>query len=193
MDGPQGLPAGAAGSHSSAASHRRVDRSGNFALNQETAPANRYNGHIRGVMRSSFPPAQEQQEGVEVIESQAIEKVVRAFVKGLQEGDIALLAQHFTRDALIHRYEGGRCESRSPEDFLATLEPLPSPDVAGMALQGLEHGGDVAHVYVRHAADGATVTDYLALEKVAGQWKIASRSFHLEPAGAIVAPGRQAA
>lgn len=126
-------------------------------------------------------------------ESQAIEKVVRAFVRGLQEGNIALLAQHFTRDAMIHRYEGGRCESRSPEDFLSTLEPLPAPDVAGLALQGLDYADDVAHVYVRHAEQGATVTDYIALEKVGGQWKIASRSFHYEPAGAAIEPGRQAA
>lgn len=125
-------------------------------------------------------------------ESQAIEKVVRTFVKGLQEGNIALLAQHFTRDAMIHRYEGGRCDSRSPEDFLATLEPLPAPDVAGMALQGLDYAGDVAHVYVRHAGGGATVTDYIALEKTGGQWKIAGRAFHHEPDGAVTT-GRQAA
>lgn len=126
-------------------------------------------------------------------ESQAIEKVVRTFVRGLQEGNIALLAQHFTQDAMIHRYEGGRCHSCSPEDFLAHLEPHPAPEVAGLALQGLDHAGDVAHAYLRHAEAGVTVTDYIALEKVRGQWKIAGRSFHAEPAGRARAPDRAAA
>lgn len=128
-----------------------------------------------------------------MIESQAIKKVIQAFVRGLQEGNIPLLAQHFTTEAMIHRYEGGRCETRSPEDFLASLEPLPALDVAGLALQGLDYEGDVAHAYVRHAEAGATVTDYIALEKVGGQWKISGRSFHHEPAGRALAPDRQAA
>lgn len=128
-----------------------------------------------------------------MIESQAIKKVIQAFVRGLQEGNIPLLAQHFTTDAMIHRYEGGRCETRNPEDFLSSLEPLPAPDVAGLALQGLDYEGDVAHAYVRHAAGGATVTDYIALEKVNGQWKIAGRSYHHDPASRAIVPGRQAA
>lgn len=128
-----------------------------------------------------------------MIESQAIKQVVYAFVRGLQEGNIPLLAQHFTTDAMIHHYEGGRCETRRPEDFLASLEPLPTLDVAGLAFQGLDYEGDVAHAYLRHPEGGATVTDYIALEKVGGQWKIAGRSFHHEPVGRVIEPGRQAA
>lgn len=128
-----------------------------------------------------------------MVESQAIKKVIEAFVKGLQEGNIPLLAQYFTRDAMIHRYEGGRCETRSPEDFLAALEPLPAPDVAGLALQGIDYAGDVAHAYVRHAEGGVAITDYIALEKIGGQWKIAGRAFHHEPAGCALGPDRQAA
>lgn len=128
-----------------------------------------------------------------MIESQAIKKVIEAFVKGLQEGNIPLLAQSFTTDARIHRYEGGRCETRSLEDFLAALEPLPVPDVAGLALQGLDYAGDVAHAYVRHAEGGVAITDYIALEKVGGLWKIAGRAFHHDPVGCAREPDCRAA
>lgn len=125
--------------------------------------------------------------------SQSIEKVVRTFVKGLQEGNPELLRQLFTADAELHFYQGGRCQTRRPADFLAGLAPQAAPEVATLTLQGLDHAGDVGHAYLRHAQGGVALTEYLSLRHEAGGWKIASRSWHAEPAGAASAPDRQAA
>lgn len=126
-------------------------------------------------------------------ESQSIEKVVRTFVQGLQEGNPELLQQLFTADAELHFYQGGRCQTRTPADFLASLSPQAAPEVATVTLQGLEHAGDVGHAYLRHAQGGVALTEYLCLSREGAQWKIASRSWHAEPAGAATAPDRQAA
>ncbi|HEX4870424.1 MAG TPA: nuclear transport factor 2 family protein [Moraxellaceae bacterium] len=126
-------------------------------------------------------------------ETQSVERVVRAFVQGLQEGNVPLLQQHLAREATINRYQGGRRESLAPDAWLATLAPRHPPEVAGLALQGIEAAGDVAHAYLCHVLDGHRYTCYLALEKREGAWKITSRSYHQEPASDAVAPGRQAA
>jgi ketosteroid isomerase-like protein len=128
-----------------------------------------------------------------VIASQSIEKVVRAFVKGLQEGDIPLLMQHFTTDAVIQYYEGGRCETRRPADYFANLSRFSRTAGSDCRIEGIDTLGDVAHAYVSYVQSGRAITDYLALQQVDGAWKIASRSFHADPLGDALTPGRQAA
>lgn len=131
-----------------------------------------------------------QARGKPVIASQSIEKVVKTFVMGLQEGDIPLLMQQFTTDAVIQYYGGGCCETRSPADYFASL---PRTAASGCRIEGIDALGDVAHAYVSYVQGGSAITDYLALRQVDGAWKIASRSFHADPIGDAMAPGRQAA
>lgn len=128
-----------------------------------------------------------------MIASQSIEKVVRAFVTGLQEGDIPLLMQHVTTDAVIQYYEGGCCETRRPADYFATLSRFSRTPASGCRIEGIDTLGDVAHAYVSYVQGGCAITDYLALQQVDGAWKITSRSFHADPLGDALAPGRRAA
>lgn len=128
-----------------------------------------------------------------MIASQSIEKVVKAFVMGLQEGDIPLLMQQFTTDAVIQHYEDGRCETRGAADYFASLSRFARTPMAGCRLEGIDTLGDVAHAYVSYVLGGCAITDYLVLQQVDGAWKIASRSFHADPLGDALEPGRRAA
>lgn len=125
-----------------------------------------------------------------MIASQSIEKVVKTFVMGLQDGDIPLLMQQFTTDAVIQHYEAGRCETHRPVDFFASLTRTAG---SGCRIEGIDACGDVGHAYVSHVQGDCAITDYLALQQVDGAWKIASRSFHADPIGDAIAPDRQAA
>lgn len=111
----------------------------------------------------------------------AVETVVRSFVAGLHEGDVARVQAQFARDAVINGYYEGECIRQDLHGYIGVVKRMPPPvlmdEAVEVHLTGLEVSDNVAVVRVRYLYEALYYTDYLALMKLDGEWKIVSRLF----------------
>lgn len=120
--------------------------------------------------------------GSQVSDYEAVERVVKAFVTGLHEGDVVRVQAQFAKDAVVNGCYEGECIRQDLHGYLGVVKRNPPPVLLGedadMHLTGVEVSGGVAMVRVRYLYEALFFTDHLSLLRIDGEWKIVSRLFH---------------
>jgi hypothetical protein len=111
-------------------------------------------------------------EGEPVTDLQSIEAGIRAFFRGLHEGDPARMQTQFARDTVISCYEGGECVARHAGAWLQELAQAPRPSL-DLVIEGIDALGDTAHAYVSVFRGAQRSTKFFSLSRQDGAWRIA--------------------
>lgn len=113
---------------------------------------------------------------------EAVETVVKAFVAGLHEGDVARVQAQFAKDAVVNGYYEGECIRQNLQGYIGVVKRNPPPalldEEVDVHLTAVDVTGNVAMVRVRYLYEALVYTDHLSLLKIDGDWKIVSRLFH---------------
>lgn len=135
-----------------------------------------------GLSRRPRGGRQRYRRGCLVSDYEAVETVVKSFVAGLHEGDVARVQAQFAKDAVVSGYYEGECIRQDLHGYIGVVRRNPPPALLDEALDvhltALELCGNVALVRVRYLYEALYYTDYLSLLKIDGAWKIVSRLFH---------------
>lgn len=108
-----------------------------------------------------------------------LEKYLQAHATG--QGDF--IRQAFHPDAKIMSIRDGKLMSLTAEEFAARFNGKPAPDEAKRKrwIDSVEVIGDTAVGKIILDYPNAKLTDYMALHKIGGDWKIVHKSFQSEP------------
>lgn len=113
---------------------------------------------------------------------EAVETVVRSFVSGLYEGDVARVQAQFAKDAVNNGYYEGECIRQDLHGYISVVKRMPPPalmdEEVDVHITSLEVTDNVAMARVRYLYEALYYTDHLGLMKLDGYWKIVSRLFH---------------
>jgi hypothetical protein len=122
--------------------------------------------------------------GQEVSELQAIRAVVDAHYQALHDGDLSALQALFLKGAAISGHYEDDCLVQDLAQHLAFLKRLPTPALLGEELEltvsALDTVGNIAQVRTHYLFEALQFTDFLALMKIEGEWRIVSKLFRHE-------------
>jgi hypothetical protein len=109
-----------------------------------------------------------------------------AYTKAHETGNGDFIRQSFHKDARIFGYMRGNFVSWSVEEYAARFSGKPADDEAQRkrSIEIIDLTADAAVGKVTLDYPTVRFTDYMALLKVNGAWKIMNKSFHAEPRNA---------
>jgi len=123
---------------------------------------------------------------MDVEDRKLIEETVQLYFDGLYYGDVEKLKLAFHPAATVAGYFKGTPNLVPLEAFLKRVAERQSPKEAGeaydMRIASIDTKGQVGFVKVEDLYVGLRFTDYLALYKVDGKWRIISKGYYHEPA-----------
>jgi hypothetical protein len=116
-------------------------------------------------------------------EIKAASEPLAAYIKAQETGNGDLIRQAFHKDAKIVGYFRGSFVAWSVEEYAARFSGKPADDEAKRKrrFEIIDLTGDAAVGKVTLEYPTVTFTDYMALLKVDGVWKIMGKSFHAAP------------
>ena len=111
-----------------------------------------------------------------------IAQTVQYYFDGLYHSDTELLKKAFDPGAFLHGYFEGQLVHMPFESWLKQVEQRPAPAKNGedydMKIVSVDITDNIAQVKVFDLYLGKSFTDYLALIKVDGNWRIMNKMFH---------------
>jgi hypothetical protein len=115
----------------------------------------------------------------------SVEAVVQTYFDGLYEGDADKLAEAFDPSADLRWLEKGELKILTVPDWLAWVRKRPSGKAQGKAREDfivtIDRSDDnTAFIKVRCQLPPRYFTDYLVAMKLAGGWKIVSKSYRYD-------------
>lgn len=115
-------------------------------------------------------------------ELQAIESQILAYFQGLHEGNIDLIQKVFLPAAEIFGYYEGDKVTLKLHEYLNILKRMSPPvmldEEFDMRIDGIDQIGLIASVRTRYLFQALRYTEYLALMKIDGEWRIVNKTFH---------------
>ncbi len=114
-----------------------------------------------------------------------IEQVLQTYFDGLYEGDTAKLGSAFHDVAHLFSVEDGKLADMSREQWFAMVRGRQSAQARDLprrdwVVQIDRSGPNTAYAKVQCQIPPRYFTDYLTLVKLAGGWKIVSKTYHTE-------------
>jgi len=111
-----------------------------------------------------------------------ITQTVQYYFDGLYHSDTEMLEKAFDPDAFLHGYFEGHLVHVPFKAWLKQVEDRPAPSKNGeaydMKIVSVDITDNIAQVKVFDLYLGKSFTDYLALIKVDGNWRIMNKMFH---------------
>jgi hypothetical protein len=106
------------------------------------------------------------------------------YMRGHAEDNAAHMRAAFLPTARIESVRGGPLTSWTLDVYCQRFKGQPAPDEAQRrrTIDALDIHGTAASARVTLVHGGVTFTDYFVLLKTEGGWKIASKTFHADPA-----------
>jgi hypothetical protein len=110
-----------------------------------------------------------------------ITSVVQLYIDGARDGDVGKLKEAFHPDARMFGSLAGQRFDMPIGEFFAMADGQPA-DIEGSyqgRITAVEQVGDAASVVVEERGYWGTVsfTDYFALSRINGEWKIVNKTF----------------
>lgn len=111
---------------------------------------------------------------------------MQAYVRAHETGDPAHLRQAFSADAKVIGYRNGALVTMTLDEYAAKFSGRPAPDEAQRrrSIEIIDQTVDAAVGKVVLDYPAIKFTDYMALLKIDGQWRIVNKSFHAQPKAA---------
>ena len=111
----------------------------------------------------------------------AVREILDRYVEG-SAGDVDLLRSIFHPDALMNGHFNGRLGIGSPEPFfheVEAMDPASNDSAYRAEVESIQVVGDVATAtLVETGFLGSDFVDFFHLIRVAGEWKIISKTYH---------------
>lgn len=110
------------------------------------------------------------------------EEVIKTYIRGTFEGDVAVLKSVFHPDAHMAGFLGGEASHGTPQPFLDVIGANPSVKSSGAPYETeityLQMDGDIANAtLVERGLLGMTFTNHFQLMREDGQWRIVSKTY----------------
>ncbi|KQW93441.1 3-hydroxyisobutyrate dehydrogenase [Massilia sp. Root418] len=108
---------------------------------------------------------------------------VENYVKAHATGDAAYIRKAFHPDARIYSYRDGKLQALTVEEFAKLFSGKPAADEARRVrrIENVDVSGSAGSAKVYLDYPNVTFTDYMALLKVDGEWKIMNKTFNGVP------------
>lgn len=109
----------------------------------------------------------------------AITSAVQLYVDGARTGDVDRLKQAFDERAWMFGTLGGQRVDIPITEMIAMVEKQPMGETYEARITSVEQVGDAAIATVEESGCWGSVsfTDFLALSKIDGEWKVVSKVF----------------
>ena len=118
-------------------------------------------------------------------EVEAVERVVWTYLDGLYEGDTEKLGQAFHEVSHLYSVSDGGVADLPREKWLEFVKGRPSPKSKGLKrtdrIVSIDFSGpETAFVKLECSIHPRYFTDYLTLLKLAGGWKVVSKTYRTD-------------
>lgn len=116
-------------------------------------------------------------------EEPAIRAALEHYLAGHATGDGAHHRAAFHRVANLYFVRGDSFDTRTGADYIAASSGRPAPDEAQRRrrIVMIDRTGDAAVAKIELDYPSAVLTDYMALLKSGGEWRIVNKIFHAAP------------
>jgi hypothetical protein len=116
-------------------------------------------------------------------ERAAVERAVGFYLDGWMTGNVESLRKGFHPDARLFFVRNDSLQQLTQEQWYARIAQGPRPAADGRHIEVVSSdvANSVALVKVRSRTPTGGATDYLALAKFGGEWKIVNKTFQFEP------------
>jgi hypothetical protein len=113
-------------------------------------------------------------------EEPAVRKALGYYLEGHATGKGSAYAQVFHPDAKLFFNRDGKFSQVTSADYIARATGAPAPDEAQRKrrIDFIDVTGDAAVARITLEYPGVTMTDYMSLIKVDGEWRIVNKIFH---------------
>ena len=105
------------------------------------------------------------------------------YIKGHATGDGEFMKKAFHPEAKLFWYRDGKLNQRASADYIAGFNGKPAPDEAQRKrwIESVKITGNTGFGVIVLDYPTVKLTDYMALLKVDGEWKIINKTFYSEP------------
>ncbi len=105
------------------------------------------------------------------------------YLKAHATGEGEYIRKAFHPDAKIMSYRDGKFQQLTAAEFAARFSGKPAADEAQRKrrIVNLDIVGNTATAKIELDYPNALITDYMALMKIDGEWKIVNKIFYVEP------------
>lgn len=116
-------------------------------------------------------------------EDAAVRAAIDHYFRGHATGDGAHFRKVFHPSSKLYWIRDGQIAERTSEDYIAGSPGKPAADenVRKRTVEWIDVTGDTAVAKLRLDYPGVVLTDYMALLKVNGEWKIVNKIFNRAP------------
>lgn len=113
-------------------------------------------------------------------EDAAVRAAIEHYFQGHATGDGAHFRKVFHPESKLVFIRDGKYASRTSEEFIAGSSGKPAADEAQRkrTIDWIDVTGDAAVAKITLTYPAVTFTDYMALLKIDGEWKIVNKLFH---------------
>lgn len=115
-------------------------------------------------------------------EDAAVRAAIEHYFQGHATGDGAHFRKVFHPESKLFFMREGKFAQRTSEEYIAGASGKPAEDEAQRkrAIDWIDVTGDTAVVKLTLTYPAVTFTDYMALLKIDGEWKIVNKMFHAD-------------
>jgi hypothetical protein len=116
-------------------------------------------------------------------EEAAIRRALDHYLAGHATGDSAHFRAAFHKVANLYFVRGDTVATRTGDAYIASAGGKPAPDEAQRRrrIVSIDRTGDAAIAKIELDHPNALLTDYMALLKSGGEWRIVNKIFHTAP------------
>jgi hypothetical protein len=116
-------------------------------------------------------------------EEAAIRRALDHYLAGHATGDSAHFRAAFHKVANLYFVRGDTVATRTGDAYIASAGGKPAPDEAQRRrrIVSIDRTGDAAIAKIELDHPNALLTDYMALLKTGGEWRIVNKIFHTAP------------
>jgi hypothetical protein len=121
--------------------------------------------------------------GAQNKEEAGVREAIEHYFRGHATGDGEHFKKAFHLEAKLFWIRDGKLSQRTAADYIAGARGTPAPDEAQRKrrITSLDITGNAAIVKVMLDYPDASITDYMSLLKIEGEWKIINKTFVVEP------------
>ena len=115
-------------------------------------------------------------------EDAAVRAAIEHYFQGHATGDGAHFRKVFHPESKLFFIRDGKFAQRTSEEYIAGAPGKPAEDEAQRkrTIDWIDVTGDTAVAKLTLTYPAATFTDYIALLKIEGEWKIVNKTFHAD-------------
>lgn len=137
---------------------------------------------LAGLLLLAAPAAAQGTDAAPETEEEAIRAAVAHYLQGHATGDGAHHAMVFHPVSNLYFIRDGALQTVTSADYIARQKGQAAADEAERKrrIAMVDVTGDAAVVKVELDYPGAFITDYFAMLKIDGEWKIVNKIFHVE-------------